>query len=44
MIRVMEWHDVFGPLQLRRIDWKQEMFKEEEEPEPEPNTVKASSS
>ena len=31
MIRVMEWHEVFGPLQLRRIDWRQEMFMEEEE-------------
>ena len=31
MIRVMEGHEVFGPLQLRRIDWKQEMFMEEEE-------------
>ena len=30
MIRVMEGHEVFGPLQLRRIDLKQEMFKEEE--------------
>ena len=29
MVRVMEWHDVFGPLQLRRIDWNQEMFEEE---------------
>ena len=28
MIRVMEGHEVFGPLQLRRVDWKQEMFKE----------------
>ena len=40
---------MFGPLQLRRIDWKQEMFEEEEElereqDEPEPNTRKASSS
>ena len=31
MIRVMEWHEVFGPLQLRRIDWRYEMFMEEEE-------------
>ena len=31
MIRVMEGHEVFGPLQVRRIDWSQEMFKEEEE-------------
>ena len=30
MVRVMEGHEVFGPLQLRRIDWNQEMFKEEE--------------
>ena len=49
MIRLMEGHEVFGPLQLRRIDWKQEMFNEEEElereqGEPEPNTWKASSS
>ena len=29
MIRLMEGHEVFGPLQLRLIDWKQEMFKEE---------------
>ena len=26
MLRVMEGHEVFGPLQLRRIDWWQEMF------------------
>ena len=49
MIRVMEGHEVFGPLQLRRIDWKQEMFNEEEElervqGESGPNTWKASSS
>ena len=31
MIRVIEGHEVFGPLQLRRIDWRQEMFTEEEE-------------
>ena len=31
----MEGHEVFGPLQLRRIDWGQEMFKEEEEQEQE---------
>ena len=30
MIRVMEGHEVFGPLQLRRIDWNQEMFEEQE--------------
>ena len=30
MVRVMEGHEVFGPLQLRRIDWNQETFKEEE--------------
>ena len=35
MIRVMEGHEVFGPLQLRRIDWRQEMFMEEEELERE---------
>ena len=28
MIRVMEGHEVFGPLQVRRVDWNQEMFKE----------------
>ena len=32
MIRLMEGHEVFGPLQLRRIDWMQEIFMEEEEP------------
>ena len=31
MVRVMEGHEVFGPLQLRRIYWNQEMFEEEEE-------------
>ena len=31
MVRVMEGHEVFGPLQVGRIDWNQEMFKEEEE-------------
>ena len=36
----MEGHDVFGPLQLRRIDWNQEMFEEEAVSE----TGKASSS
>ena len=30
MIRVMEGHEVFGPLQLRRIDWRHEMLMEEE--------------
>ena len=40
MVRVMEGHEVFGPLQRRRIDWNQEMFEEE----PEPETGKASSS
>ena len=47
MIMVMEGHEVFGQLQLRRVDWQQEMFKEEEEPEQGetgPDTVKASSS
>ena len=29
MVRVMEGHEVFGPLQLRRIDWNQEIFEEE---------------
>ena len=28
MIRVMEGHEMFGPLQLRRIDWQHEMFEE----------------
>ena len=40
MVRVMEGHEVFGPLQRRRIDWNQEMFEEEAVPE----TGKASSS
>ena len=47
MIRVMEGHEVFGPLQVRRVDWNQEMFKEEEEleqVETGPETWKASSS
>ena len=47
MIRVMEGHEVFGPLQLRRVDWQQEMFNEEEEleqGETGPDTWKASSS
>ena len=35
MIRVMEGYEVFGSLQLKRIDWRQEMFKEEEELERE---------
>ena len=26
MIRVMEGYEVFGPLQLRRFDWRQELF------------------
>ena len=30
MIMVMDGHEVFVPLQLRRVDWKHEMFKEEE--------------
>ena len=30
-IRVMEGYEVFGPLQRKRIDWRQEMFQEEEE-------------
>ena len=30
MIRVMEGHEMFGRWQLRRIDWQQEMFEEEE--------------
>ena len=47
MIRVMEGHEVFGLLQVRRIDWSQEMFKEEEEleqRESKQETGKASSS
>ena len=47
MIRVMEGHETFGPLQLRRIDWQQEMFAEEEgleQGEARPDTGKASSS
>ena len=47
MVRVMEGHDVFGPLQLRRVDWNQEMFEEEkgqEQVEAVPGTGKASSS
>ena len=38
---------MFGPLQMRRVDWNQEMFKEEEEQgqvETRPETWKASSS
>ena len=31
MIRVMEGYEVFGQLQRKRIDWRQEMFQEEEE-------------
>ena len=47
MVRVMEGHEVFGPLQVGRIDWNQEMFKEEEEleqKEARQETGKASSS
>ena len=47
MIRVMEGHEMFGPLQLRRIDWQQEMFEEEErleQGEVRPESGKASSS
>ena len=47
MIRVIEGHEVFGSLQLRRIDWQQEMFNEEEEREhgdTGPDTGKAPSS
>ena len=43
----MEGHEVFGPLQLRRIDWNQEMFEEEreqEQGEAVPETGKASGS
>ena len=47
MVRVMEGHEVFGPLHVRRIDWNQEMFEEEEgreQGETGPETGKASSS
>ena len=47
MVRMMEGHEVFGPLQRRRIDWNQEMFEEEEEQvqgEAVAETGKASSS
>ena len=47
MVRVMEGHEVFGPLQRRRIDWNQEMFEEEKEQvqgEAVAETGKASSS
>ena len=40
-------HEVFGPVQARRIDWNQEMFKEEEvreQAEAVPASGKASSS
>ena len=43
----MEGHEVFGPLQVRRIDWNQEMFEEEEgreRAEAVPESGKASSS
>ena len=35
MTRVMTGYEVFGPLQLKRFDWRQEMFKEDEEIERE---------
>ena len=47
MVRGMEGHEMFGPLQLRRIDWQQEMFEEEEgleQGEARPDTGRASSS
>ena len=46
MIMVMECHEVFGPLQLRRVDWQHDMFKEEElkQGEAMPDTGRASSS
>ena len=47
MVRVMEGHEGFGPLQVRRVDWNQEMFKEEEvreQAEAVPAQGKASSS
>ena len=45
MIRAMDGHEVFGQSQLRRVDWNQEMFKEEEvleQGETGPDTGKAS--
>ena len=47
MVRVLEGHEVFGLVQARRIDWNQEMFKEEEvreQAEAVPASEKASSS
>ena len=47
MVRVMEEHEVFGPLHVRCIDWNQEMFEEEEgreQGEAVPDSGKASSS
>ena len=47
MVTVMEGHEVFVPLHVRRIDWNQEMFKEEEvreQAEAVPAPGKASSS
>ena len=35
MIRVVDGHEVFGQLQLKWVDWRQEMFTEEEESERE---------
>ena len=35
MVMVLEGYKTFGPLQLKRIDWKQEMFAEGDNPERE---------
>ena len=35
MIMVMDGYEVFGPRQLKQIDWRQDMFAEEEETERE---------
>ena len=35
MVRVLEGYEVFVPLQLKRIDWKHEMFEEGEQSERE---------
>ena len=35
MVMVLESYEVFGPLQFKRIDWKQEMFVEREQAERE---------
>ena len=35
MVVVLEGYEAFGQLQLKRIDWKHEMFTEEEQSERE---------